>query len=285
MNDVILAPNLAHKDPVKREMYNQKLFRQALSVAIDRQAIIDTLLLGLGQPHQAAPRPESEFYDEEFATQFTQYDPDQANAWLDELGYTRGADGFRVGPDGAPIAIALETSQDMEDALQLVIRDWEAVGIKANLALSERSLFRERTDNNDHDWTAWNGEGGLGADVMLEPRWYLPFSTWSFFGIPWQYWRTGTQNTNTEEPPAEIKRQIELYEQIKLTADPEEQKALMREVLAIAKEQFYAMGITLPANSVGIARNNFRNIPDAMYSSFSWPQPAVLGAEQFFIEQ
>jgi peptide/nickel transport system substrate-binding protein len=285
MNDVILAPNLTHKDPVKREIYNEKLFRQALSVAINRQEIIDTVQLGLSEPFQAAPRPESEFYDEEFAKQFTEHDPDQANAWLDELGYTRGPDGFRVGPDGNPIVIALETSQTMEDTLQLVIRDWEAIGIRANLALSERSLFRERTDNNDHDWTAWNGEGGLGADVILEPRWYLPFSGWSFFAIPWQYWRNGEENVNTEEPPSEVMRQIELYEQIKLTADPEEQRELMREVLGIAKEQFYVIGISLPANSVGIAKNNFRNIPDTMFSSFTWPQPAPLAPEQFFIEQ
>ncbi|NOK59910.1 MAG: ABC transporter substrate-binding protein [Chloroflexi bacterium AL-W] len=284
MNEVIIALNLTHKDEVKREIYNNKLFRQALSVGINRQEIIDTLYLGLGAPHQAAPRPESELYDEEMATQFTAFDVEQANAWLDEAGYERGADGFRVGPDGESIVIAIETSQDgVADAVELIVRYWNELGIQANLNIAERSLLRERTDNNDHDVIAWNGEGGLGSDVLLDPRWYLPYSGWSFFGIPWQNWRNDPENPVAEEPPAEVQRQIELYEQIQSTADAEEQNELMSEVLGIAKEQFYVIGISLPPNSVGIAKNNFFNTSDTLYSSFNWPQPGPIGPEQFFI--
>jgi peptide/nickel transport system substrate-binding protein len=288
MNSVIIAPNLVHKDPVKREIYNNKLFRQALSVAINRQELIDTLSFGLGRPFQAAPRPESEFYDEEMATQFTAYDPEQANAWLDEAGYTRGPDGFRVGPDGNPIIIAIETSQGGDDTLdtaELVMGYWEEIGIQSNFTPSERSLLLERVDSNEHDLVLWAGEGGLGADVILEARWYLPFNRWSFFAMPWHFWRNEPGNALAEEPPDEVKRQIELYDQIKMTADPEEQKALMRQVLQIAKEQFYVIGTTLPSEGYGLVNNNFRNVPDTLFSSFTWPQPGPAAPEQFFIKQ
>ncbi|MEM8531600.1 MAG: ABC transporter substrate-binding protein [Chloroflexota bacterium] len=287
MNEAIIAFNLTHKDEVKREVYNNKLFRQALSVAINRQEIIDTLYLGFGAPHQAAPRPEAEdFYDEEMATQFTEYDVEQANAWLDEAGYELGPDGVRLGPDGEPIVITVETSQDgVADAVELIVGYWNEIGIQANLSSTERSLLRERTDNNDHDVIAWNGEGGLGADVILEPRWYLPFSSWSFFGIGWQYWWNDPNSPLAEEPPAEVQQQIELYNQIQATADREEQNELMREVLGIAKDQFYVVGIALPPNTVGLASNNFFNTSDTIFNSFTWPQPGPVGSEQFFIEE
>jgi peptide/nickel transport system substrate-binding protein len=222
------------------------------------------------------------------ATQFTAYDPEQANAWLDEAGYTRGPDGFRVGPDGNPIIIAIETSQGGDDTLdtaELVMGYWEEIGIQSNFTPSERSLLLERVDSNEHDLVLWAGEGGLGADVILEARWYLPFNRWSFFAMPWHFWRNEPGNALAEEPPDEVKRQIELYDQIKMTADPEEQKALMRQVLQIAKEQFYVIGTTLPSEGYGLVNNNFRNVPDTLFSSFTWPQPGPAAPEQFFIKQ
>ncbi|NJM08856.1 ABC transporter substrate-binding protein, partial [Candidatus Gracilibacteria bacterium] len=75
MNTDVISFNLNHKDPAKREMFNNKLFRQALSVAINRQEIIDLVYVSQGQPWQAAPAPGSVFADEEMGTQFTQYRP------------------------------------------------------------------------------------------------------------------------------------------------------------------------------------------------------------------
>ena len=59
-----------------------------------------------------------------------------------------------------------------------------------------------------------------------------------------------------EEPPAATKRQMELYDQIKATGDAAEQEALMQEILQIAADEFYALGISLPAPGYGIVKNN-----------------------------
>ena len=66
--------NQTHHDPVMREIFSNKDFRIGLSYAIDRQSIIDLVFAGQGEPYQIAPRPESEFYDEEFGKQFTEYE-------------------------------------------------------------------------------------------------------------------------------------------------------------------------------------------------------------------
>ncbi len=49
MNTTIISLNLTHKDPVKREIFNNKDFRIGLSYAIDRQAIIDSAFVGPGR--------------------------------------------------------------------------------------------------------------------------------------------------------------------------------------------------------------------------------------------
>ncbi len=63
--------NLTVQDPVKNALFNDKNFRIALSHAINRPELIDIIYVGQGEPFQVAPRPESQFYDEAFAHQYT----------------------------------------------------------------------------------------------------------------------------------------------------------------------------------------------------------------------
>ncbi|GAB4428360.1 MAG: ABC transporter substrate-binding protein [Chloroflexi bacterium OHK40] len=284
MNTDVISLNLTHKDPVKREIFNNRLFRQALSVAINRQEIIDLVYVSQGQPWQAAPVPTSVFADEEMGTQFTQYDPAQAEAWLDEAGYTRGADGRRVGPDGNPIEFVILADRD-RDPMPQVIANWEAIGITAIFSSVERTLFRERVNANDHDATAWSGNGGSGFDTVLLPSFYMPFDQESHFGIAWRIWANDPEDEGAEEPPAPVQEQIALYKQLRTTADEAEQAELMRQILAIAKEQFYVFGIALPAPGFGIVKNSYGNVPRTMFDAYNWPNPAAAKAEQFFIRE
>ena len=90
----------------KREIYQNKDFRIGLSEAINRQEIIDVVYVGQGQPYQAAPRPQSPLYNEQLATQYTEFDPDDANAELDKVLPNKDADGFRLMPNGERLVIA-----------------------------------------------------------------------------------------------------------------------------------------------------------------------------------
>ena len=69
-----LKINYSHSDPVQAEIFQDINFRIGLSHAMDRQTVIDTVYVGQGIPYQQAPRPESPFYNERLATQFTEYD-------------------------------------------------------------------------------------------------------------------------------------------------------------------------------------------------------------------
>src|SRR5690625_4304265 len=88
MNTTMISLNEDHEDGAKREVFQSKDFRIGLSHAINRQAIIDTVYQRQGEPWQGAPRPEHRFYDEAMAKQYTEYDVELANQYLDDAGYS-----------------------------------------------------------------------------------------------------------------------------------------------------------------------------------------------------
>lgn len=284
MNTMIIALNLTHADPVKREIFQNKDFRIGLSYAINRQELIDLIWVGQGEPSQAGPRPTSPFYNEQLSKQYTEYNVDLANEHLDKAGYTeRDADGFRLGPDGNRITFTVDlhtVNVEGIDAMELISTYWQAVGIDGRANVIDRSILYDRKAANQQDANVWGGDGGL--DVILEPRWYFPFSGESNFAPLWQYWYNG--DPRGEEPPAGPKRQMELYNELKATADPDAQAALMNEILAIAAEEFYTIGINLTPAGYGIQKNNFFNVPASMPGAWLYPNPSPTNTFQYFIE-
>nr|MDQ3398911.1 ABC transporter substrate-binding protein [Deinococcota bacterium] len=190
MNTTVLFLNLTHKDPVKREIFSNKDFRIGLSHAINREEIIDLIYIGQGEPYQAAPRPESPFYHERLAKQYTDYNPELANEHLDRAFPERDSSGYRLGPDGQRISFVIEATAapygEIPDVLELVIGYWREVGIDAQLRMIDRSLLETRRAANEHDVTVWAGGGGV--EVILNPFWYLPISSASSYAQAWATW-------------------------------------------------------------------------------------------------
>ncbi|QVQ55012.1 ABC transporter substrate-binding protein [Spiractinospora alimapuensis] len=290
MNTGVIALNLTTEDDTLREIFNDLDFRIALSHAIDRQDIIDVVYQGQGEPWQAAPREEGPFYDEEFATQYTEFDPDLANEILDDAGYDeRGSGDLRLGPDGEPIRFTLsipgDFRADIVDSMEMVGQFWDALDIDVDLDVENRTLWQERSENNEHEASVWSGDNGL-MDAMYDPRWFAPTQSGeSNFAIPWAQWYVSDGNdTRGEEPPADVRAQLEIYDEVQGEADEEAQIELMREFMEEAKEQFYAIGISLTPNGYGIVANDFHNVPDSMPTSSIYNDPGPTNPEQYFIE-
>jgi peptide/nickel transport system substrate-binding protein len=285
-NAMVLFLNWNANDPVKREIFQNKEFRIGLSHAIDRQEIIDLIYLGLNEPSQVAPRSESNIYDEEMAKQYTEYSVERANEHLDAAGYTeRDAQGFRLGPDGNRISFTVEVTaaiQQWVDAIQLIQADFEEVGIEMEALVADRALVWERMQAGEQDAMIWGGEGGLYMDALMGPYSYFPYSIYSKFAPYWSNWYQGAEPA--EEPPADVQRQMELYDELQATADADEQLRLMTEILATAKEKFYHIGIATQPPGYGLVKNNFYNVPESMAQAGLYPNPAPTMPEQFFIE-
>ena len=286
MNTATIQLNQNSENPILNELFNQKDFRVALSHALDRQEIIDVLFVGQGEPWQAAPRPESRWTNERLAKQYTEHDVEKANALLDGLGIAeRDGDGFRIGPDGNRLILRLDVTSDFRpyfpDLAELVQGYWAAVGIDLDFRTNERSYVYETVRANQHDVHIWAGDGGLG-DAILDPRYYFPFNIESLYALQWAKSFYDPGAADAQEPPAAVKRQQELYAQLRQSADPAEQDRLMGEILEIAADEFRVIGISLPPNGYGIARNDFGNVPSLQPQAWIYPTPGPMSVSQLF---
>lgn len=284
MNSGVFALNLTHKDPVKREVFQNKDFRIGLSHAINRSEIIDLLFVSQGEPWQTSPKPESAFYNEELAKQYTEYDVDLANEHLDRVLPEKDAQGFRLLPNGERLTIVAELSDLFDNAwpqtAELIQSYWREVGMDMQVRVVDRSLLSTRQQANEHDLVVWGCGGGL--DVLLTTNCYFLWdsaSSFMTFALEW------AQSPDTEGTPEAVKQQFALYEQLTATADPKAQAELMNQILDIAAEEFYLIGTRLNVGNYGIVRNNFRNVPESMSGSGgTYNHPAPTNPSQYFID-
>lgn len=277
--------NLTVQDPVKNALFNDRNFRIALSHAINRPELIDIIYVGQGEPFQVAPRPESQFYDEAFAHQYTEYDPDLANKMLDELGLTnRDGNGIRLMSDGNPLSIRVDVRTDTTqqvDSLELMQGYWKDVGVDLQVNVIDSALYRERQVANLHEAMSNVGAGGLNE--LLNPRLYVPINDNALYGVPWSYWYNGDERGI--EPPAETKRQLGLYDEALATADPAKQAELFKQVIEIAKNEFRSFGISLLTGTYSIATDRMGNVPTTMIDSAIYPTPAPLNLATWYVKQ
>lgn len=288
MNRMIISLNMNHQDEELRELFQNKDFRIGLSHAIDREEIIDTVYQRQGEPWQAAPNPDSEFYDEEFAKQYTEFDVDLANQYLDDAGLAEtDSDGFRLLPSGDRVLFNLDVTTlfpEWTSAADLVTQYWEQVGIDARVNTIERTLFYDRKDPaaNEHDANVWAGDGGLHVE-MLESRWYFPNGGESNYAMRWAQWfDTHGQGDHAVEPPETVKRQMELAREIPLEPDEEAQKETFRKILEIAKDEFFVIGIALPTDGYGIVTNDLHNVVESFPDSFLYATPGPANPSAWF---
>jgi peptide/nickel transport system substrate-binding protein len=277
--------NLCHKDPVKREIFANKDFRIGLSHAINRQEIIDILYVGQTEAWQNAPHRDTEFFNEQLATQYLAYDPDLAKETIAKVLPERDGEGFFLDSTGKRLTFTMDVVPgENTDITNLVVNHWRAIGIDVAANVMDRSLFEERRVVNDHDATVFYAAGGI--DVIENPPQFLPIATRADYAQPWVVWYTKptSPDVTPEEPPEIVQQQMTMYDELRATADRPTQVGLMNEIIQIAADQFYNIGICLPPLGYGIQKNNFFNVPPVIFDSFTWLSPAPANPCQFFIE-
>jgi peptide/nickel transport system substrate-binding protein len=297
-NTMLLFLNFTHPDPIKAQVFNDLNFRIGLSEAMNRQNVIDTVYVGQGQPFQDGPRPESPFYDENLATQYSNYSVDDANAALDKVLPNKGSDGYRLGPDGNPFSLTITVDQgfrtDWVDVMQILQKDWQAVGLNVQLDVVSDDTWQTREQQPDLDAYVWAGENGTGQLPMLAVSQrtgdFIPADCGGSISAGWCAWDAKQQDANAATtfppvtPPEPVQRMFQISHEVKLTFAPEDQNRLMTEFFNIAKEQFLTIGLSLPAGDYQVVNNTLRNVPDTVIHGWLYPGPSPVNFETFYID-
>ena len=285
-NVMCFVLNFNHNDETKRKLFQNRDFRVALSLAVDRQTLIDAVLVGQGAPAQPSIKKSDPLYNEQLATQYTEYDAAKANAILDRIVPKRDSAGFRLDEKGRRLSIVFELDQTRTiflDMFQLAIPMFKAVGVDVQFRAMDRSLWETRVrQGRDFDATAhqFGANGGIAA--MLDPRYYVPTDSNAMYAPGWQLWYRDRKNPSAIEPPEITRKQFDLYDALRATADTARQAEIMKQILQLAAEAFYVFGVSQQPDGYGVVKNTMNNVTKTMPNSFGWPTPAPTMPEQFF---
>jgi peptide/nickel transport system substrate-binding protein len=139
--------------------------RKAITEAIDNNAIVQTVLLGHGQPGRDGwVHPDSAWADPQGGHEF---DVAKANKALDDAGYRRGDDGIRRAPDGTKLEFALAVAANEPQhtrAAQVIAQQVEAIGVKMNVESIDAATLRARRAAGNYDSFITNLESHAHAD-------------------------------------------------------------------------------------------------------------------------
>lgn len=297
----VISPNLnrrVNKDEpssgFKARLLGDKRFRQALSLAIDRDRVIRAEYSGIGTPSQIAPGPESVFDNSVIADAYAQHDPEAAGRLLDEIGLTqRDYEGYRTFTDGSRMTFYLDyTSFTGRGPTDFVIDDWKQVGVRVIAKERSRSLFYARKDGLLFDFCVWSG----GSDYMpqLYPRYYLPYNLDSFFAVGWSKWYMNGGYYESDDTPTPggipvpkdhpMYRALGLYEQAMTVLDNDQRVGLMDQVLQIAGENVWTISLATPPPQPVVVQRGFKNVPENALYGVLYASPSNAGIETYFFQ-
>lgn len=190
--DVFL--NFTYDDPIWRQVVRDVKFRQALNLALNRQDIVDTIYYGFAKVS---------------TMQGDEYDVEKANQILDEMGMTKGPDGFRLGPDGKKFSIPFEVQEWRPDTIplcELIVEQWRELGFDVSLKQIDGGLFGTRNAANEIQATVAANHGPV----------LWTFTDWGqgFMAPLWnQYFNT--KGEQGEEPPEVAMNFFKMVESIR----------------------------------------------------------------------
>ena len=269
---VAIYPNHTYDDPAWQEVIHDVRFRKALSMAIDRDELIDTLY------YQQAEHPDPQLMDPAVSA----FDPEGAEALLDEIGMTeRDSDGYRLSPSGERFEIYFEVwnrRPDIVPATELYVAYFQDIGLRTTMRQISGELRAQRMNANELqisvEYNALNlMRGGYQTHELLP-------QVWTNYGTTWVTWYN-TEGREGEEPPEWVKEIHQTVRRIRQAIPgSSEAQAAWDEAWAWYSEHLPYIFVVDRVSHPFIASTKLGNIPHGGINI-----AAAMTAEQFFYKE
>ena len=282
---VCLFINQHSKDASIRGLLKDRRFRIALSLAVDRKELIFLMYSGMAVASRGVASPYDPYYLPEFDEKYLDYDPDRANALLDEAGLERGPDGMRRLPDGRPFRRILHVypaeAGTSSDLWQLVADYFREVGLDFIVKVDAVYLSVMQICNGNSDFWAYSQ---TGVHWVLDPVWFVPWQSNSYFAPLYGRYRA-TGGKGGVKPPPELQRLVDWYVELRsVVGDERRRLEIGHNILRQWAEECYVIGICRN-DLLTIVSNRFKNVPDEIIHDWRVMTPGYIGIEQFYIDE
>lgn len=258
-----LELNQTAPDEEYRELFQNKDFRQALSIAVDRANYSELISGGWQLGCQASPAEGALGYSKEWAEKWTKYDPDEAMKLLEGIGMKKGSDGYYDLPSGKDFVLNIlsYTEAGNDNQATLLTDYWNKIGIKTTWQPIAKDTLNNRLVSNEYDAVlgpvapAETVSLGLRPDTLVPVRnyaeWYGEVGTWYASG--------GTEGI---APTGDLKKLCELYDQLKVEADANKRSNIINQMYKLHEENIWVIGYMESATTMFSVRNDFINFPE-----------------------
>ncbi len=170
-----------------KELLNP-LLRQAFNHAIDRQAIVQTSLLGHGQPGSTIIPPATGHWSDP-AIKPAPFSLATANQLLDRAGYKMGRGGLRIA-DGHPMSYTVIMPTDIANgygnrSFAIIQSDFKKIGVQLKLqVLDPSAAYNAITANNyrNYEISMWDWYPLTDPDFMLSVLTCNSWNVWNDSG-------------------------------------------------------------------------------------------------------
>ena len=286
--DIGMYFNLTFPGP-EGEFIRNKDFRIALSEAIDRAAINEISMQGLGTPRNALPTADHPYYPgPEYELKNAGYEPDQSKAALAQIMGPADGEGFYTLPDGSRFEFVISATAAMgawPDGAEQICENWKAVGVRCRTDILERSLLQARTSANGHMGRIHDADAdhnifpnGGNHNIPVNPRygWASDYGRWFESGG-----KEGTQ------PPAEIAHLQDLLLEA-AGVPPVRQEEIAREIYAWLIDNMPRIGTVGGSGMVSgifVINNDLENVPDNFSNLAAMNMPFLAFPDQFWYKK
>jgi peptide/nickel transport system substrate-binding protein len=289
-SQLALYPNLNASDEQWRKLMRDVRFRRALSLAIDRDELNESVYLGMAKPSNNTSMERSELFKPEYATKWATYDPKLSNQLLDEAGLNkRRPDGIRLLPDGRPATIVVEhSSEETEDAdaLQLIGECWKKVGIEMLTKPQTLDNFRLRAFSGDAIMTAYAGFVTAVPSVDTSPREFAPTMQG---GLQWPRWGMYVESKGKQGEQCDMPSACKLIDYLKeweTATDPAVRRKAWDQILTTNADEVFSIGTVNGIRQPVVVGPKVHNVPKEGYHA--WDPGGYIGLYQpdtFWISQ
>ncbi len=261
-----------------------KEFRLALGLAIDRDAINEVLFLGLAEKMNPMPQADHPYYPgDEYKYLNTEYSPDKANEILDKIGLSaRDSEGYRVESDGYRPHLLFMTTR-CDDATEIILSGWEAVGLKSTCNAYERAVTYAKSSDNTMMFA-----GGMISNspfIFSVPSHTAPVDhkLVNNMGAEYAKWHE-SGGVEGIEPTQDIKDLIQLHVDGAAAESDDERAMYAQQILQAHATEQWQIGILGNWPQMYVAHNDLANVPDRWVASFINRYYAVTFPEQMWFK-
>ena len=270
-SDSELKFNFAYRlDPEIQKWFASLEFRRALALGINREQINEAFFLGLGVTGTPIPAdiiPESPGKD--WRQRWATLDVAKANAMLDAIGLNKkDAEGFRLRTDsGERLRLQIDVAQTLSPTwpqqAEMIIQQWRAIGIWADMRLFERSLFYTRVRNDQNQIVLWSNNGSESMYLYTVP--VLPIDPQSSFGgAAYAQWYASNGAAGIKPTDPELLKGFELLRTA--VSQPEQRRTeIAQEIWKLLVDQVWSIGLVgqSPAYmGTRVVNERLENVPE-----------------------